>query len=180
MLKTALFIVTILITTLCRGIAIECNETRVHFPSPTVMKFDFGPGKVAAGYKQVLADSIYDPKIGYGFEPGSSVSCSDRGGSDTKRSDFCTSDKPFYFSVALPEGSYKVTLTFGDAKQETRTTVKAELRRLMLESIETAPGKFVTSTFVVNIRTPQISTGGEVKLKDREKTSEAWAWDEKL
>ena len=33
---------------------------------------------------------------------------------------------------------------------------------------------------MVNIRTPKISTGGEVRLKDREKTSEARAWDEKL
>jgi len=32
----------------------------------------------------------------------------------------------------------------------------------------------------VNVRTPQIPGGGEVRLKEREKTSEAWAWDEKL
>jgi lysophospholipase L1-like esterase len=32
----------------------------------------------------------------------------------------------------------------------------------------------------VNVRTAKIAGGGEVKLKDREKTTEAWAWDEKL
>jgi len=96
------------------------------------------------------------------------------------RADLCTSDKPFYFSVALPEGNYNVTVTFGDAKNETATTVKAELRRLMLEKVETAPARFVSRTFTVNIRTPQIVTGGEVKLKDREKATEMWAWDEKL
>src|SRR5207253_11336322 len=37
-----------------------------------------------------------------------------------------------------------------------------------------------TRTFTVNVRTPQIASGGEMKLKDREKTSELWAWDEKL
>jgi len=96
------------------------------------------------------------------------------------RSGLCTSDQPFFFSVALPEGNYNVSITFGDQQAETTTTVKAELRRLMLEEVHTLPGKFVMRRFMVNVRTPQIATGGEVKLKDREKTSEAWAWDEKL
>ena len=50
----------------------------------------------------------------------------------------------------------------------------------MLETVITAKGKFATKTFIVNVRTPLISTGGEVKLKDREKATEQWAWDEKL
>ena len=145
-----------------------------------VFKFDFGPGKVAAGYTQVLANSIYSKELGYGFEPGAKVTCLDRGGKDALRSDLCASNQPFYFSVALPEGSYDVTVTLGDAQQETTTTVKAELRRLMLERVQTARGKFVTRTFTVNLRTPKIAGDGEVKLKDREKTTEWWAWDEKL
>ncbi len=144
------------------------------------LKFDFGPGKVAPGYTQVLETTTYSKELGYGFEPDSKVSCVDRGGRDALRSDLCTSDQPFFFSVALPEGDYNVTITFGDQNAETITTVKAELRRLMLEEVHTAPGKFTTRTFTVNIRSPQISTGGEVRLKDREKTSELWAWDEKL
>jgi lysophospholipase L1-like esterase len=147
---------------------------------PQSLKFDFGPGKVAPGYTQVLQTTTYNKELGYGFEPDSSVSCVDRGGRDALRSDLCTSDQPFFFSVALPEGNYNVTITFGDQNAETTTTVKAELRRLMLEEVHTAPGKFTTRTFTVNIRTPQISTGEEVKLKEREKTSELWAWDEKL
>jgi lysophospholipase L1-like esterase len=58
--------------------------------------------------------------------------------------------------------------------------VKAELRRLMLEKIHTTPGKTVTRSFIVNLRTPQIAGGGEVHLKPREKTNEWWAWDDKL
>jgi lysophospholipase L1-like esterase len=143
-------------------------------------RFDFGPGKVAPGYTQILTDTLYERERGYGFEPGASVRCIDRGGRDPVRSDLCASERPFYFSVALPEGNYNVTVTFGDAQAETTTTVKAELRRLMLEKVRTVSGEFVTRTFTVNVRTPQISTGGEVKLKDREKTTEAWAWDEKL
>jgi len=143
-------------------------------------RFDFGPGALTPGYQRVMPQNTYNRSAGFGFEPGGQIACQDRGGKDMLRSDFCTSDKPFYFSVALPEGNYNVTVTFGDARAESVTTVKAELRRLMLETVETRPGKFETRTFTVNVRTPQIAAGGEVKLKDREKTSELWAWDEKL
>lgn len=149
-------------------------------PLRTSYKFDFGPGKVAEGYTQILPTNIYSQETGYGFEPGANVRGFDRGGKDALRSDGVMSDKPFYFSAALPEGNYNVTVTFGDAKEETSTTVKAELRRLVLEKVQTARGKFATQTFTVNVRTPKIPGGGEVKLKDREKTMEWWAWDEKL
>jgi len=135
------------------------------------LKFDFGSATIKPGHKQVLANTTYNKEIGYGFEPGAVVSCATTG---------CSSDKPFFFSAALPEGNYSVAVTFGDLKTPSVTTVKAELRRLMVEKIETSPGKFETRTFNVNLRTPQIAGGGEVKLKDREKTTEIWDWDEKL
>ena len=148
-------------------------------PSTNTLKFDFGPGKVRDGYRQVLPESLYTKELGYGFEPGAQVTCEDRGG-DALRGDFCTSAAPFYFSVALPEGNYDVTVTFGERAGESVSTVKAELRRLMLEEVRTARGRSETRTFTVNVRTPQIPNGGAVKLKDRERTMEAWAWDEKL
>src|SRR3989442_517866 len=80
----------------------------------TMRRFDFGPGKVAPGYTQVLQSTVYNRDVGYGFEPESRVSCFDRGSKDALRSDLCTSDQPFFFSVALPEGNYNVTITFGD------------------------------------------------------------------
>jgi len=130
----------------------------------TTFKFDFGSEKPAAGYTKVLPTTAYTDELGYGFEPGSSVTA-----------------PPFYFSVKAPEeGNYRVTVTFGDRQAESITTVKAEIRRLMIEQVRTAPGTFETRSFLVNVRTPKISTGGEVRLKDREKTSEARAWDDKL
>jgi lysophospholipase L1-like esterase len=144
------------------------------------LRFDFGSGKVAAGYKQVLAETVYNKQLGYGFEPGANISCVNRNSGDDLRTDLCSSDKPFYFSVALPEGNYRVSVIFGDATRETVTTVKAELRRLMIERVVTEPRRFVTRAFTVNVRTPIIAGVGEVKLKDREKTTESWAWDEKL
>ncbi|MFL6468662.1 MAG: rhamnogalacturonan acetylesterase, partial [Pyrinomonadaceae bacterium] len=114
---------------------------------------------------------LYSKEKGFGFEPGAQVKCDEH---------VCTSEKPFYFSAAIPEGNYRVTVRFGDKRKSTSTVVKAELRRLMLERVDTKPGEFVARDFIVNVRTPVISTGGEVKLKDRERTSEQWAWDEKL
>lgn len=48
----------------------------------------------------------------------------------------------------------------------------------MLENVRTARGKFSTNTFTVNVRTPKISGGGAVKLKEREKSY--LHWDDKL
>jgi len=41
----------------------------------------------------------------------------------------CSSDKPFFFSATVPEGSYRVTVVLGSDKAST-TTVWAEARRL--------------------------------------------------
>ncbi len=127
-----------------------------------------------------MPDTIYNQERGYGFEPGAAITAVDRGGDDPLRGDFCTSDRPFSFSVALPEGNYRVTVTLGDRAGESTTTVKAELRRLMLERVRTSPGEFRSRTFAVNIRTPRIATGGEVRLKPRERAMEMGNWDDKL
>lgn len=78
----------------------------------------------------------------------------------------------------MTEGNYKVTLTIGDAKEKGGLTVKAESRRLMLEKIITQPGEVITKTFIVNVRKPEISTGGKVSLKERE--LDKLDWDNKL
>jgi lysophospholipase L1-like esterase len=147
---------------------------------PTSWKYAFGPGKAPPGYTQVTPASAYSDSAGFGFEPGSTVTATSRGGDDPLTGGFVTSDKPFYFSIKLAPGNYNVTVTLGDLNDVSATTVKAELRRLMLYHVETAKGETVTRTFTVNVRTPAIVGGGQVKLKARETTSEAWAWDDKL
>lgn len=142
------------------------------------LNFDFGPGQLAAGATRVTQTDLYSAVSGYGFEDGSAVNCLDRGGNDARRSDFCTSDKPFFFSVALPEGNYQVTVTLGDRQDASTTTVKSESRRLMLKEVSTQPGKFVTHSFTVNVRNSQIATGGAVALKPREQG--VFHWDDKL
>lgn len=86
--------------------------------------------------------------------------------------------EPFYFSVKLPDGNYKVSVKLGSKKKAGNTTVRAESRRLMAEHIVTQKGKFQTVEFVVNKRTPEINDKMSVKLKPREKGS--LTWDEKL
>ena len=115
--------------------------------------------------------TVYSQERGYGFEPGSTM---------THGKGFMTSDQPFYFSAAVPEGNYRVTVTLGDPEGESTTTIKAELRRLMVEKVHTDRGKLATVSFIVNVRTPRLPAAEEVKLKPREKTMEAAAWDEKL
>ncbi len=151
------------------------------------LKFDFGSGKVAAGYVQVLPETIFSRERGYGFEAGAKVTAVDRGGGDALTGDFITSESPFYFTALVPhEGNYRVTVTLGDAGAASTTTIKAELRRLMVEKVQLPAGKFQTVSFIVNTRTPRIATiddikPGEVRLKaPRETTQEAWAWDDAI
>jgi lysophospholipase L1-like esterase len=88
------------------------------------------------------------------------------------------------FSVAVPEGNYRVAVTLGDRKVSSATTIKAENRRLMLEDVRVSRGKFETRSFVVNVRTPVIATppGGGAAIEVRRKPREigAFTWDDRL
>lgn len=134
------------------------------------LSFNFGNHAVSSAIS-VTPTNIYSNQIGYGFEPGASVIVSN--------GSFC-STTPFYFSVKLPEGNYKVTVTLGDKHDASTTTVEAELRRLMLYHIQTPAGRLVTRKFIVNLRTPKIDADSQVHLKLREKTDEWVDWDDKL
>ncbi|WP_201980039.1 rhamnogalacturonan acetylesterase [Hymenobacter rubidus] len=144
----------------------------------TTFKFDFGPGKAAAGYQQVLPSAAYSPTTGYGFDFGTTVTGTDRGGKDALKGDFVTSKQPFYFSVKLPEGNYNVTVTLGDAKGPASTFLKAESRRLLLETTATKPGQFTTHTFTLNLKSRRISDTETVALKPRELRK--LDWDDRL
>jgi lysophospholipase L1-like esterase len=91
----------------------------------------------------------------------------------------CFSDKPFFFSASLPEGSYRVTVVLG-SDQDSTTTVWAEARRLMLEKIFVKSKGSITRAFDVNLRIPEIAgdSNHRVKLKSRE--MDGLDWDNKL
>src|SRR4030066_1712092 len=109
-------------------------------------KFSFGPAKEAPGYIKVNASDKYSPHTGYGFDFGTIPFAIDRGGKKPLTSGFCTSDKPFFFSVTLPAANYNIKIITGDLKESSITTVRAESRRLVFEKISTEPGKFQTLT----------------------------------
>ncbi|KQN20621.1 rhamnogalacturonan acetylesterase [Sphingomonas sp. Leaf33] len=94
-------------------------------------------------------------------------------------------EAPGLFSVKVPPGNYRVTVTLGQPKQATDTTVKAEARRLMLDAVKVPAGKRIERSFIVNVRTaaitpPEVNAPGAtmVELKPREKGS--FTWDNRL
>lgn len=110
----------------------------------------------------------YSAERGHGFEFGT--------GAD---------DRPWLFSIKVPEGNYAVTLELGSAAAGSVLTVKAESRRLMVERRVASAGQSPHLSFVVNVRRPDLrppernAPGGDrVVLNDREQGS--FTWDEKL
>ena len=86
--------------------------------------------------------------------------------------------EPFYFSVKVPDGNYRVKVVLG-GKKNSNTTVRAEGRRLLMDNITTSKTKDTqTYEFTVNKRSPKIDDKLRVKIKDREKNY--FAWDDKL
>ena len=85
-----------------------------------------------------------------------------------------TSQKPFTFSVAVPDGNYRVTLTLGNKKKAGQTVVRAESRRHYVDMVTTKKGKLETVSFIVNKHNPVISGQERVKLTPREITYKNW------
>ena len=154
-----------------------CATREDHEHDAAVLKFSFQSIQAASrpivgqNVTNVSVDDVFSQQRGYGFDldtrPVSGDEC-------------VTSSKPFFFSVVLPEGNFNVKATFGDGSSATTNTVKAEMRRLVLEQVITKPGEFITREITVNIRTPAIRGGGQVRLKQREQDDEIVNWDNKL
>ena len=181
-------------------------EDRPLPPPPPVhaeFRFDFGPGKAPEGYTKVLSEDVYSSEKCYGFDfgskpldsaPGEPVGV-ERGGDpldsardrDPMTDGFVTTDEPpLFFSVKVPEGNYRITVTLGDARGESRTTIRAEAAHLMAANIVTAPGKFERRTFYANVRRPQLpppphnAPGGTEVHMFLAGEAESRCWDEKL
>ncbi len=141
-------------------------------------KFDFGTARTAVGYIAITPQTMFSYQTGYGLDGGSVTEAVDRSG-NAVTGDFITSNKPFFFSVKLPDGNYDVRITFGDTKGTSATTVRTECRRLMLENIRTTRGQLVTESFTVHIkdsliRNPARYIVSKVKLKEREYQYRHW------
>ena len=108
---------------------------------------------------------VYNDQAGYGYDVLPAP--------DKKKP-----SEPFYFSVKVPDGNYRVKVVLGGRKGG-NTTVRAEGRRLLMDNILTAkPKDTQTFEFTVNKRSPFIEEGKKVKIKEREK--DYLAWDDRL
>ena len=144
----------------------------------TAFKFDFGNDRTENGFIPITSTTKFDQKTGYGFMDISGLKSVDNG-RNALTGDYITSDKPFYFSVALPEGNYDVKLSLGDSKGTSETTVRVENRRLMLNDVKTKQGEIVEKQITVHVKDSIIRNQdgtqiGIVKLKPRERKYLHW------
>ena len=142
-----------------------------HGNAQSPMKFSFG-STARDGYTQVSSSSGYNSSIGYGIDLNTMVN---------DKPDYVSNDKPFYFSVKVPEGNYNVKVTVGDKKGSSDETIRAECRRMMVNRIQTKRGELKTVEFTLHIRDSMIRNGSNitrVRLKPREHAY--LHWDDKL
>lgn len=144
----------------------------------TNLKFSFGPKEVP-GYVKVDPSVKYSDENGYGFDFGTIPEAFHRGGRKPLTSGFVTSNKPFIFSVKIPEGNYNIKVITGDLKESSQTTIRVESRRLLFENIGTLPGKFETLTSTINIRVPEIAGTNEKVIKKPRELNKL-DWDNKM
>ena len=116
-------------------------------PAQTCFTFDFDNGKGPPGHIQITPTNVYSATTGYGLEPGASV---------TAENQFITSTNPFYFSVKLPEGNYRVRVTFGDPAGESIDDCEGRVAPAHARKGPHRAGAVVTRLFIVNVRTPVI------------------------
>lgn len=161
------------------GVAISLTMAAGAMAQGTAMKFDCGvaKGATALSAKTLIPEGPMPAAGTFGFDL-KTVPASFTGGA-------CASDKPFFFSVTVPDGNYKVTVVLGGPGASV-TTLKGEARRLLLLEKQVAAKASDTEEFVLNVRTAPIAgskaaadgTPGSVKLKSRE--IGAMDWDGKL
>jgi lysophospholipase L1-like esterase len=133
--------------------------------------FCFGTNKKMAKGIQIDHSLVYNPSVGYGFDFDTAQNA------QLKNTSF-VAEKSTYFSVQVPEGNYSIRVSMGSNDKETKVTIKAESRRLMLDQLSIKKGEQVTKTFNVNIRNPKIDNTSSMTLREREKAD--LNWDNKL
>ncbi|MBI5767082.1 MAG: rhamnogalacturonan acetylesterase [Verrucomicrobia bacterium] len=142
--------------------------------SSAALRFFFGAAPAPAGFTAVPADAAFSSSRGFGFEPGAPL---------TAGADAIASDKPFLFSAALPEGTYRVVVT--TPPNEAPLTIKSESRRLMIESARGPRFEFIVNTRNAQVPPPPLNAPGNdhVELNNRENslaTGLVYHWDDKL
>lgn len=126
----------------------------------------------------VKPTDVFTVETGYGYDFQEIITEARKAQNDTYR----LTDGIFYFSVKVPDGNYRVTVTLGSKKAKGNTTVRAESRRLFVQNVETKKGEFKACSFIVNKRNTTINLPDgqteRVRIKKREESK--MNWDDKL
>lgn len=136
--------------------------------SAQTYRFDFTDSKKAkteGNSIRITPEDVYTPEKGYGYDF-----------QDTKVSG---TNKPFFFSVDVPDGNYLVTAVIGSNKAAGETTLRGESRRLFFENLPTKKGEYKTCRFVINKYSTEIKDGDEIK-KIKGGSRNKLNWDNKL
>lgn len=130
-----------------------------------VYKYDFTTKRtVKEGFVKVTPSDIYSDNKGYGYDLGHAFNGK--------------TNAPFFFSLSVPDGNYRITALIGSKTQSGVTTIRGESRRLFYENLTTRKGDIDTCQFVINKRNAHIAGDEWVKIKPREKSK--LNWDDKL
>lgn len=128
-------------------------------------KFCFNSDKkVKKGYINIKGTDRYSTEKGYGYDLYPSPNGRD--------------NAPFFFSVKVPDGNYRVTAIIGNKHYAAETTIRGESRRLFYENEKTRKGELKAYTFTINKRDVHISNTEDVRIKPRERKK--LNWDDKL
>ncbi|MEZ0452475.1 rhamnogalacturonan acetylesterase [Sphingobacterium thalpophilum] len=159
------FILTVGLFIISRSVAISAEQI--------LREFTFGEGKT--GTSTVLKKAMpYADSRGYGFE-----FLTERNVSIDQKRKRLFSEKPFYFSVKLPEGNYRITVSYRGLQNGIyHSTVRSESRRLQIENQQVLPQESLEKAFIVHVKDPKIVSGGRVALKSRE--LQKLDWDNRL
>jgi lysophospholipase L1-like esterase len=170
-MKTRLFVSLGLVATISFAQRPEDQPLPPTVAAPVAFKFEFGAAKPGTTATMVADGDVYTLEKGYGFDFGT------KPGADT----------PFFFSVKVPEGNYRVTVTLGDVAGASDTTIRSESGHIHLVGVKTPAGHFVTKTFYANVRRPEIQPPPPKNAPGEPRVhmflageAEARQWDEKL
>ncbi len=126
----------------------------------------------------VTKTDVYTDSKGYGYDFEYVIEEARK----SSGTNFSLADGVGYFSVKVPDGNYKVTVTVGSKKYAASTTLRAESRRLFYENIKTRKGEFKTVSFIVNKRNTVITMpdGKQDRVRIKKREESKLNWDDKL
>lgn len=117
---------------------------------------------------------IYSDSLGYGYD----ITTAPASPAKPAWRDGMKAVTPWFFSVKVPDGNYRVTVVLGSKRRKAETVVRAESRRLMVDACATRKGELRRFSFIVNKRSPYINDRLQVSLKPRE--HRYLDWDNRL